>query len=161
LNSIHLSSVHLNSVHSNSIHMNSIQITDLLTKYCQNFVSVVPANIIPPISTGQFLILNTDELNETGTHWVCIHKTAYSYEFFDSLANSPGYYHTYWHEFLLSDRDKYLYNCTQLQDANAQTCGQYCITYAILRSNNYTLEKIIEKMKKLDVELLVSILKSN
>lgn len=138
--------------------MNSQDIIKILQKWHLDGC-VVAANEMVPIRKGQFLILNTDEVGKNGTHWVCIYKDSKCGEFFDSLGKPPEHYHDYWQRELMSNNNCYWYNCTQIQPNNTRTCGEYCIVYIFLRSNNYSLERIVKILSWIDVELFLSMIK--
>ena len=76
---------------------------------------VMPADIFSKqcISKPGLYIVNSDESNSLGTHWLLFYfsneKMAY---FFDSLGKYPEEYHQYFHSILI--QNSYGYSCSNI-----------------------------------------------
>lgn len=82
-------------------------------------------------------IVNTDNADGPGIHWVALWVEEDSVEFMDSFAHDPEYYG--W-SFSLS----LLMNARQLQSDNAITCGAYCLYFLYFRALGLSMETILE-----------------
>jgi hypothetical protein len=124
--------------------MNGEQITSLLkrdpvTRQC--FTDIVPANHLPHKLLPGLYVVNTDPDTEPGTHWVVFYQPSKGpSEFFDSFANPPQYYHKQWK----SDT----YNLKVLQASDSNTCGLYCVYFALHRCRGKTMKKTLEVFGK-------------
>lgn len=135
------------------------QISVIVNKYCDSFAGAVAANELIPFLKSHFD--SEHWWNRQAWHSLGLHAQDSGIEFVDSLGCSPSYYHQYWHDFLLLDREKYWYNWKQIQAPDVQTCGEFCILYIFLRSQRYRLQRIIEICDIVDVQLFVNMLQDN
>ena len=121
-----------------------------------------PANFIVqfPFQGPKFIILNTDECDGRGLHWVSVY-VPYSgpLEFFDSLGKSPETYHDYFRDWLVSSGRGYMRNEWRYQDYGTSTCGEFCVYYGIKRLRGETMRQIVQTLNARNLyynELLVS-----
>ena len=121
-----------------------------------------PANFILQFSFQgpKFIILNTDESDGRGLHWVAVY-VPYSgpLEFFDSLGESPESYRGYFRDWLISGGRGYMRNEYRYQDRGTGTCGEFCLYYGIKRLRGETMHEIVQTLKPQNLhfnELLVS-----
>ena len=121
-----------------------------------------PANFILqfPFQGPKFVILNTDESDGRGLHWVAVY-IPYSgpLEFFDSLGKSPEWYHDYFRDWLVSSGRGYLRNEHRYQDYGTSTCGQFCLYYGIKRLRGESMREIVQTLNARNLhrnEFLVS-----
>mgnify|MGYP003869545539 CR=1 FL=1 len=79
-------------------------------------------------------VVNTDNCDQKGSHWVAFHFPASGpSEFFDSLGRLPEKYQRYFRNVLIVNGPKYCVVCNQIQPDDSDTCGLYCIYYVKLR----------------------------
>jgi len=128
--------------------MNTHQITailenDYMTK--NMFRGVYPIDQLPLFQPGMYVI-NTDEHDEPGQHWLAI----YDKEFFDSYGVPP-----------LDDRivnflgGDYTYNVEPLQLQLSRACGFYCVYYLLHRARGHSAKDIIDILKYSDSDFVV------
>lgn len=93
------------------------------------------------------LILNLDNENGPGTHWVCIYNgSPDAIEYFDSYGFPPP-------EEVINYMKKcnkdIAYSTSQLQSLNSVMCGYYCMYYINERANGKSMYDIIYDFKQL------------
>ena len=86
-----------------------------------------PLNKIPVLKSGG-LIVNTDPHTLPGEHWIAIYINKYEINVFDPLG---FYYPDLLVKTLMKGRQNrnIIYNQTQYQDWDTNTCGQYCLIW--------------------------------
>ena len=104
-------------------------------------------------SQDRAYVINYDESNEPGSHWVVVYdslsssssSSSSSPEFFDPAGLPP-----------LDDRIKvyllgpdYTYNPNVLQQVQGNACGFYCVYYILQRSRNVSADDIVEFLASL------------
>lgn len=95
-------------------------------------------------SEQQCLILNADESRQSGSHWLAIYVPAKGHvEFFDSLENTPEYYHIYFKTWLESSGRGYVINKYRYQDHGTNTCGVFCLYFLSLRIRGCSMSEIL------------------
>jgi hypothetical protein len=83
-----------------------------------------------------YLIVNTDNSDGAGLHWVSLYFSSPSQlEFFDSFGLQPR---VYGFEFIPTS-----YNTKRLKSDNTTVCGQYCIFHIYYRLRGYTLDSLL------------------
>jgi len=135
--------------------MNTSEITNILRRHYPEFGGVYPANHIHLIKDNTIAILNTDEANSAGTHWVAVFVNNHTCEFFDSLGENPENYHSYWHKFLIKKCGRYVYNDIALQNLKSDDCGKFCIFYTILRSQGIEFSSIVRLLKNVNLDSFI------
>lgn len=107
-----------------------------------NFEGVYAVNTLPsdPL-IGKSYISNTDEIHQSGEHWVAFFFPKDSLpEYFDSFGLPPlkdGFYR------FLKRFPYFNYNATHLQAPLSSICGEYCIFYITQRMNGSTASDIL------------------
>ena len=104
-----------------------------------NFTGVYSRDTLPErISLPMGVIINTDESNKPGEHWVAIHIDESGIgEYFDSYG-LPPMHREFW-EFLLEHAPGgFFYNNIPLQCSVCVTCGEFCVAYLKLRLRGHT-----------------------
>lgn len=93
-----------------------------------------------PITKHQtgFYIVNTGHSSTPGIHWVVILKIDDIIEFFDSLANLPGYYSSSIENYLIRNGPSYKMSIKKIQ-GESNFCGNYCILYCYFRCRKYNM----------------------
>lgn len=113
-----------------------------------------------PFQGPELIILNTDENDGGGLHWVAVHVPFTGpLEFFDPLGKSPETYHNYFRDWLVSSGRGYMRNEWRYQDYGTDTCGEFCIYYGIKRLKGETMKQIVQSLNARHLssnELLVS-----
>ena len=71
-------------------------------------------------------IVNLDNIEGPGTHWVAYAKRGCRAIYFDSFGNHPG---KNWVKYLDKDAVKIEYNRTSYQKYNQSKCGQRCLRF--------------------------------
>ena len=89
----------------------------------------------PPTKTPKIYIVNQQESNQPGDHWIVLWVDATS-EYFDSLGKEPPIEFRRW---LSLKKAPFMYNTKRLQ--NNDVCGQYCLMYSYFRSRGVTFQK--------------------
>ena len=110
----------------------------------KEFNGVFPRNLLPTkVSRPTAMIVNTDDMNEPGEHWIAIILLKYGTgEYFDSFGLPP----------LHPDLRKYMnkmcpnhwcYNIKDIQDPFSNKCGNFCIAFIKQRMKGISLENFI------------------
>lgn len=125
--------------------MNSDQISKILETdpFCKNvFGGVYAKDLFGRIeSFNGIFVVNTDNSNYPGSHWVAFNFTSAGCEFFDSYGQSPTMYgfHSILQDYTVTRNSK------TLQGTKSSVCGQYCILYLLLRCRGYSYNNIIAR----------------
>ena len=117
-----------------------------ITSKC--FLGVLSYELLPIITDDEqcsFFVVNTDQSEGNGKHWVVIFKEKGKYiEFFDPLAKTPESYSIKLQNYLLSHSSKYFISCKRIQ-GNEPVCGNYCLIYAYLRCQGLSMKVILNQ----------------
>jgi hypothetical protein len=71
------------------------------------------------------LVVNTDQSNEPGKHWVSFYFLQNRFpEFVDSLGKLLEYYHKFFQNILVTHGPPHLHNLSRIQDYNSYLCGE-------------------------------------
>ena len=76
--------------------MSTSEICNIFAGITPSLVGFYPANNIPLIKDNSKAILNIDEADSPGTHWVALFVNNQTCELFYSLGRNPENYHSYW-----------------------------------------------------------------
>ena len=112
-----------------------------------NFNHVISRDQIQNQNKRGFYIVNLDNKQGPGTHWVAMKIGQHLIEYFDSFGlNCPM------EVVSLSNKIgiNYVYNSTQYQDLNSVLCGYYCLFFINERHKNETYYDIIKKFSNTD-----------
>jgi len=127
--------------------MNGAEIYSILKAYLSPkcyFAGVFARDCLPSFNFSRYpacLVSNTDVSGQKGQHWVSFYFPSPGYiEYFDSYALPPFAY-----GFSLTPR---IQNSVSFQDYNSSVCGQYCIFFLIMRSNNFNMHLITSSFSK-------------
>lgn len=86
------------------------------------------------------MVINESPASSIGTHWVAVYgKTNEEVYYFDSFGEPPN---EYLKDFLTNFTYIH-YNNRKLQNVLSDNCGNICITFIILMSNNVDFYKIV------------------
>lgn len=103
-----------------------------------------------PDCTPGYYIINTDDQDEPGEHWLAVFNDHGHIEYFDSFGRPP-----------LDKRletflgKTYKYNDIPLQLLFSNACGFYCVYYILHRCRGYSMEEIIHILKRSDGDFIV------
>ena len=110
--------------------------TDSFTR--RNFRGVFAKDeftIFSNLNSHQTFIVNTDNSNQPGSHWVAFQFSGdYSCEYFDSYGFPPSFYGF---DNVLKSYKIYMSN-KRIQGYKSSVCGQYCVLFLLLRGRGYS-----------------------
>ena len=95
-------------------------------------------------------IINTDDRDEPGEHWLAVYNDNGHVEYFDSYGLPPIDKRLF--AFL---GDNYKYNATKLQLLFSNACGFYCVYNILHRARGRSMEDIIKVLKRSDGDFIV------
>jgi hypothetical protein len=118
------------------------------------FKTVCSIDSLVPLKIREFLICNTAKAEDSGEHWFIIFKSARnSLEIFDSLGVDENK-----EQKLLSyinfNVKKLIFNQSQFQSNDTDTCGKFCFFFIVQRLHNLDLnyDEFLEEMFVKDPE---------
>ena len=136
--------------------MNSKEFDKYFVKTSGIWSGAQPANFILqfPFQGPNVIILNTDESDGRGLHWVALY-VPYSgpLEFFDSLGESPESYHDYFRDWLVASGRSYMRNEYRYQDYGTDTCGEFCVYYGVKRLRGEPMPEIVHSLNARNLHL--------
>lgn len=131
--------------------MNTAQILKLLSHdsfASQLNPSVQPINhfLVNSINKPSVTIINYDNCDEPGSHWVCVYcTTSGSIEFFDSYGIRP-IIPKLMTKLQANSTKTITYNSFALQGLST-VCGQYCVIFTLLRARGYSFHDVISMFR--------------
>lgn len=130
--------------------MNSNQIKHILkcnTTTRNHFSGVYSINTLKNIKTKPKLIIcNTDPSYNPGKHWILFYFHDNIVDFFDPLGKKPEVYGKKFICFMKKYAAKYEICYTRTQPALSNLCGHYCIWYANMCCQKYTMSYIVNNL---------------
>ena len=108
-------------------------------------IGVFPADRLPPVNTyPSALVVNTDESNRPGTHWLAMYFTKDGRaEFFDSYGLPPDTYGQHFQSFLRNNSSQFIRNAVRLQSLTTMVCGQHCLFYLLHRCRDISMRAVV------------------
>ena len=95
----------------------------------------------------ELIICNTDPSDKPGEHWVLFFfDESNSVDFYDSLGKDITYYGPEFIDFVNKFAENYNQCMEKTQPINTSLCGQYCLYYALCKSQHYSMQKIVNSM---------------
>jgi len=91
-----------------------------------------------------FYICNTDVWKNKGKHWVVLYFINETFEYFDPIGNKPDILFS---NFMNKYSKDIVFNTKRVQPLNTNTCGEYCIFFASMRSRNINFNEIMKYMQ--------------
>ena len=91
-------------------------------------------------------IVNNDEKEKPGSHWVLVIFFKTQIIFFDSFAKHPSYYGM--DQKIYSIRRHLIVNKMRLQSHHTNVCGQYCIFFSYFLCRGESLENILKHFSR-------------
>lgn len=110
---------------------------------------IFPIDKLPAMEPG-FYIINTDNHDDPGEHWLAVFNDNNHVEYFDSYGQEPLDYRL--KAFLGND---YKFNPTKLQQLFNNSCGFYCTYYILHRVRGYSMSEIVTILKRSDGDFIV------
>ena len=104
---------------------------------------------LPQRKPGAYVI-NADNHDESGSHWMAVFCTRDRIEFMDSYGRSPPDERLL--QFLGSN---YAYNTVPLQKPLSNACGFYCLYFLLHRARGHSATSIIELLRRSDSDYVV------
>ena len=136
--------------------MDSEEIESILFNHCpETFGGVFAADNYIISHIPCFIVLNTDTTGKSGRHWIAMFLNSEMSEFFDSLGQSPTYYHKSWHNLLQNFSTEYMFNTECIQTEDSTLCGQYCIYYIMMRNAGIEFSNILDTINSSVVKKFV------
>ena len=114
------------------------------------FKGVYAIDELPNRASHGAYVVNYDEHDKPGSHWVAIYVQNGSVEYFDSYGQPP-----------LDKRlktfvgENFTYNPFQLQQALGNACGFYCTYYILKRSRKSTTYDILSLLTRTNSDYIV------
>lgn len=111
---------------------------------------VLPSNLLPRKITNlgsTIIIVNTDPSKKPGLHWQAAWFSMSSRKkrkcvFFDSYGFAPDIESI--KQFIARNSKKIEFNTQQIQSFDSQTCGEYCIIFALYMAQGKSLKKFVK-----------------
>ena len=108
----------------------------------------------------QSFIVNTDNCDRKGTHWVAFHFPKEGpAEFFDSFGRAPETYHKRFQYVLIANGPQYYLNEKQIQSDDTDTCVYYCVHYIKSRYRKFTIQEVVRDLNREDLHSISAELK--
>lgn len=119
--------------------MNTKQINDILRPRCSTFIGTFPSNHVPLNNDLGWSVINLDECDKPGSHWVVLGPC----EYFDSYGLLPLSRSVLEHLKKKCKDNEWWYNTVTLQKVNSKTCGYYCCFYILKRCEGHSPVNIV------------------
>ena len=113
-------------------------------------LGVYSADSLPIRVNKTGLVVNTDDSNKAGKHWIAFYFADHGViEVFDSYGNPAEIYNKYFTDYLRNNAVCVKYNKTKLQSSFSDVCGQYCLYFLMNRIRNISLDDIVSNFKNI------------
>jgi len=126
------------------------EIFELFPNIKQLYLGAYSADTLPSqIKTSHFIVANTDLSSNVGKHWYIIYRYSSSIlEVFDSLGIDSDKKNFLESNLKLSGVKKVIYNTTQFQTNQSDTCGKFVIYFIINRLFNldHSFKNLLEEI---------------
>lgn len=104
---------------------------------------------LPHRASGAYVI-NTDDSDEDGSHWIAVFVKNNTVEYMDSYGLPP--LDSRCELFLGKD---YYFNTCALQQLYSNACGFYCIYFLLQRARGYSADMIMNMLRQTDSGFVV------
>ena len=112
---------------------------------CTYFGGLMSIDRLKFIPTSRiFYICNTDVWKNKGKHWIVMYLINDTFEYFDPIGNKPGFL---FQNYMKKYTNNIIFNTERVQPLNTNTCGEYCIFFASMRSRNVSFKDIMKYMQ--------------
>ena len=109
-----------------------------------------PMDRLPTERVNGIYIINTDDHDQPGGHWVAVFVTDERVEYFDSYGLPP--LDSRCERFLGTN---YWFNTYQLQQLYSNACGFYCVYFVLQRARGQEANTILNILSKSDSGFIV------
>ena len=108
--------------------MSNLKIDETL-KHDKNYIGTFSKDNVPILKNNQSTIINLQDSDKSGIHWVSYKRTGNKIYYFDSYAVSfiPAIIKNQY------SKHKFICNIYRIQSIDSNQCGRYCISF--IRSN--------------------------
>jgi hypothetical protein len=115
----------------------SADLTQLATKYGLKHFEIPLKEHLPKLGSKKELIINIDDQNGNGTHWVAVYH--------DKNRKHTLYYDPFGMPILPEVKKKYdgVAITNQIQDIHSKSCGYYCIHFLVCMNNGMSVGKYL------------------
>lgn len=120
---------------------------ELFMKNNPGYLGTFPKDELPiKLSTHQSCIINLDNHDGPGTHWVAVYCGNDYCEYFDSYGIIPP---TIIRRFMRTSKKKMIYSTTEIQPLRNDSilCGYYCIYYIVMRAKGVEPYDVLYKFE--------------
>ena len=114
------------------------------------FRGVYAIDQLPRLASSAAYVINYDESDEEGSHWVALFNHKGSIDYFDSTGNPPLDIRL--QQFI---GDTYSYNPFQLQQVLGNACGFYSTYYILQRSRNKSSNDMLRLLTRTNSDYIV------
>ena len=90
-------------------------------------------------------IINLDDIEGLGTHWVCCWFSVDHFEYFDSFGLPPPFE---WIENIPKKMKTFLRNDFQIQDIASVRCGYYCLLFLNEKKKGKSYNEILQMFSR-------------
>ena len=138
--------------------LSNIQIEEIL-RPCQRFNGCFCKNELKKNCPDGYYVVNLDDSNKEGSHWVAFYKSDKIFIYWDSFGVLPPV------EILKCINPKTkecIYNDFEIQDYHSSSCGYFCIAFVCCVNNLNSFQNFVNKFSaetKLNDSILYNILK--
>ena len=138
--------------------LSNLQIEEIL-KPCKTFRGCFCKDELKKNCLDGYYVVNLDDSNKQGSHWVAFYKSKNIFIFWDSFGALPPL------EILKCINPKTkecIYNDLEIQDYHSSSCGYFCIAFVCCVNNLKSFQNFVNKFSaetKLNDSILYNILK--
>lgn len=129
--------------------LNTRQLVEIIRKDCElkSFLGVYARDQLPLVfSYPACLIVNTDNADQSGEHWLAIYyNEKKEADFFDSYGSHPISFGL--DTYMNRTSSSWNWNSHQLQSMESRICGYYCVLFLMYRARGLSLAHFIKRFK--------------
>ena len=121
---------------------------EYLLNHRKEFLGCFPSDKLPefPTEFPKSMIINTDETNQPGDHWVALVLTKDKCYYFDSMGmpileeNIMNYIEPHYNDIKYSN--------SRIQDLKSNKCGAFCVCFVLFVTNDKTFRNFLKLFSK-------------
>lgn len=137
--------------------LSSIDIQSYLLHH-KSFMGCFPCNRLPPFPSQlpKSLIVNSDNIQDSGDHWVGLILTPKKCFYFDSFG--VGILENNINKFIERKYKTYIHSIKEIQAIESEKCGEFCMGFVLQVKNVKTYKKFLtqfnhRRLKKNDEKI--------